>query len=61
LSKAGSKWLTMPQQMLAYRAAAFFARVYCPSELMGFRVEGEVEDSTKEATKAVDVFAKEKA
>lgn len=61
LNKAGSKWLSMPQQMLAYRAAAFFARVYCPSELMGFRVEGEAEDSTKEATKAVDVFAKEKA
>jgi hypothetical protein len=46
--KAGSKWQTMPQQMLAYRAAAFFARVYCPSELMGFRVEGEVDDIAKE-------------
>ena len=58
--KSGSKWQTMPMQMLAYRAAAFFARVYCPSELMGFRVEGEVEDisASKEASKATDVFAK---
>jgi hypothetical protein len=58
--KSGSKWQTMPQQMLAYRAAAFFARVYCPSELMGFKVEGEIEDisASKEASKATDVFAK---
>lgn len=43
--RTGSKWLTMPEQMLAYRAAAFFARVYCPELLMGVQVEGEVEDS----------------
>lgn len=48
-AKAGSKWQTMPQQMLAYRAAAFFARVYCPSELMGFRISDEVEDTAKES------------
>lgn len=45
LSKPGSKWKTMPEQMLAYRAAAFFARVYCPEVLMGVSVQGEVEDS----------------
>lgn len=39
-----SKWQTMPELMLAYRAAAFFARVYIPDSLMGCRVEGEVED-----------------
>lgn len=39
-----SKWPTMPEQMLAYRAAAFFARVYIPNALMGISVEGEVED-----------------
>ena len=44
LSKQGSKWLTMPELMLAYRAAAFFARVYCPEVLMGVAVEGENED-----------------
>ena len=30
LNKTGSKWATMPQQMFMYRAAAFFARVFCP-------------------------------
>lgn len=43
-NKDGSKWKTMPEQMLAYRAAAFFARVYIPNALMGVSVEGEVED-----------------
>lgn len=39
-----SKWQSMPEQMLSYRAAAFFARVWCPEVLMGFSVEGEPED-----------------
>lgn len=43
-SKAGSKWQTMPEQMLQYRAAAFFARIHIPNALMGYKVEGEVED-----------------
>lgn len=38
------KWINMPELMLAYRASAFFARVYCPSVLMGVAVEGEAED-----------------
>lgn len=42
--KTGSKWKTMPKQMLAYRAASFFARVYIPNALMGCHVEGEAED-----------------
>lgn len=52
-----SKWKTMTDQMLAYRAASFFARVYCPMALMGCRVEGEVEDisANKEVTKAIDI------
>lgn len=41
-----SKWQTMPEQMLAYRAAAFFTRVYIPNALMGAYVEGEAEDIT---------------
>ena len=45
--KPGSKWKTMPKQMLAYRAAAFFARVYIPNALMGCHVEGEADDMTK--------------
>lgn len=48
--KETSKWQTMPEQMLAYRAAAFFARVYIPNALMGVAVEGEVEDIAKPET-----------
>lgn len=49
--KSGSKWKTMPEQMLAYRAAAMFARVHIPNALMGVAVEGEVEDISKEEIK----------
>jgi hypothetical protein len=47
VNKAGSKWKTMPELMLAYRASAFFARVHIPNALMGVAVEGEVEDIQK--------------
>lgn len=47
-----SKWQTMPEQMLAYRAAAFFARVYIPNSLMGVYVEGEPEDMEPERKNA---------
>lgn len=45
LDKSGSKWKTMPQQMLQYRAATFFARVYCPDVLMGVQTVEEVKDT----------------
>lgn len=52
-----SKWQTMPELMLAYRAAAFFARVHIPNSLMGFSVEGEAEDISKAAIPvAPDIF-----
>lgn len=41
------KWKSMPEQMLAYRAAAFFARVYCPEALMGLQTYEEVIDVDK--------------
>ena len=47
------KWTTMPDLMLAYRAASFFARVYCPAVLMGVSVEGEIEDITAKSEKGV--------
>lgn len=57
-NKSGSKWKTMPEQMLAYRAASFFARVYVPNSLMGVYVEGEAEDISKqERSEAFDPFA----
>lgn len=57
VSKPGSKWQTMPEQMLAYRAAAFFARVHIPNALMGCSVEGEASDVQKSAVEqAPNVF-----
>lgn len=44
MNKNGSKWKTMPEQMLKYRAAAFFARTECPEVLMGFQTADEIED-----------------
>lgn len=52
-----SKWQTMPELMLAYRASAFFARIHIPNALMGCAVEGEVQDIQKnELPKAPDIF-----
>ena len=42
--KPGSKWITMPEQMFRYRAAAFFARTECPEVLQGVRDEYEQQD-----------------
>ena len=42
--KNGSKWQTMAGQMLRYRAAAFFGRIYAPEILMGIYAADEVRD-----------------
>ena len=44
------KWKNMTEQMLAYRAASFFARVYCPEALMGLQTVEEVQDVTVNST-----------
>lgn len=44
LDKNGSKWKTMPEQMLRYRAASFFAKAYCPDILCGIQTADEVRD-----------------
>ena len=43
--KNGSKWQTMPQLMLRYRAATFFARLYSPELTMGIRTAEEAADA----------------
>lgn len=43
-TKNGSKWKTMPGQMLRYRAAAFWQRVYCPEISMGLMTTEEAYD-----------------
>lgn len=44
LDKAGSKWKTMPELMMRYRAAAFFGRLYAPEITMGMHTTEEVID-----------------
>jgi hypothetical protein len=54
--KEGSKWKTMPEQMMIYRAFTFFARAFCPDKLLGMHDEYEVQDMTPaENTKAQDL------
>ena len=45
LSKNGSKWKTMPQLMLRYRAASFFSSLNCPELTMGIYTKEEIEDN----------------
>lgn len=42
--KNGSKWQTMPDLMLRYRAATFFGRLYAPDLLMGMQTAEELQD-----------------
>jgi hypothetical protein len=44
IDKNGSKWKTMPELMIQYRAAAFFGRLYKPELLMGMQTYEEVID-----------------
>jgi hypothetical protein len=51
-----SKWMTMPEQMFKYRAAAFFVRLHCPEVLMGLRTVDELDDieAANEVTVTMD-------
>ena len=49
-TKEGSKWQTMSEQMLRYRAASFFGRVYAPELLMGLRSAEEEQDRIIDVT-----------
>lgn len=58
LGKNGSKWKTMPELMLRYRAAAFFGRLYCPEIINGMLTDDEAEDVRPlDETEVTDVFA----
>lgn len=43
-TKSDSKWVTMPDLMLNYRAAAFFGRLYAPDILQGMHTSDEMTD-----------------
>lgn len=49
-NKNGSKWPTMPDLMLRYRAAAFFGRLYAPELMMGMHTSEEVYDMSNQPT-----------
>lgn len=46
--KAGSKWKTMPEQMLCYRAAAFLIRAVAPEIGLGLYTADELKDISKD-------------
>lgn len=55
-----SKWKTMPEQMMQYRAASFFARANCPDVLYGIYTADEtieMESPKKTKSEAVNPFA----
>lgn len=58
IAKNGSKWKTMPKQMMMYRAASFFARTYCPEVLLGIQTAEEVQDVNgyEDTMKSVTTF-----
>lgn len=57
-TKDGSKWKTMPELMLRYRAATFFARLYAPELTMGIQTTEEVIDISSEIVAPAAVIKK---
>jgi hypothetical protein len=49
-TKGGSKWPTMPELMLQYRAASFFSRLHEPGMFMGFHSAEELQDINENHT-----------
>lgn len=56
LGKNGSKWKTMPELMLRYRAAAFFGRLYCPEIINGLLTADEMKDISTPNNSQPDPF-----
>jgi hypothetical protein len=52
-TKPGSKWATMPDLMIRYRAAAFWGRLYASDLLLGLQTQEEVIDVQPVTVKAV--------
>lgn len=53
LDKKGSKWATMPELMLRYRAASFFGKLYAPDILMGMQTAEELQDIAVPASPSI--------
>lgn len=57
--KNGSKWQSMPELMLQYRAAAWFVRTYAPEIAMGLRTAEEELDTIDLTPQADGRFAQQ--
>lgn len=51
-ARKDSKWQSMPEQMLSYRAGAYWVRRYCPEITMGMHSREEVQDGAFERDEA---------
>jgi len=54
LGRSGSKWQTMPEVMIRYRAVSFFGRLNCPDLIMGIYSADEVIDLPENQYQFVD-------
>ncbi len=59
IDKAGSKWKTMPEQMIMYRAGAFFGRLYVPEIMMGMHTADEIADIDQRPTVLINEIQKQ--
>ena len=59
LDKNGSKWKTMPEVMIRYRAASFFGRLHCPDLIMGIYSADEVIDIPESSYRYVEPIPSE--
>lgn len=60
-TKNGSKWATMPELMLRYRAAAFWQRLFASHLTLGFKTEEEVLDIEPVTVRTSEAAAEVKA
>lgn len=61
LGKNGSKWKTMPQLMLRYRAASFFSSLNCPELTLGIYTREEIQDGDFKEYSAGDLMGRVRA
>lgn len=59
MQKTGSKWKTIPEIMLAYRAYAWFGRVHAPELMMGLQSSEEIEDTVVQHERALNPYKKD--
>lgn len=60
-TKEGSKWQTMPDLMIRYRAATFFTRLYAPELTMGINTADEETDMSEAVPATVAEATKKRA